>query len=240
MKILVAVPVRNRAWVLPETFERFKNLHVPSHVHLDFYFLVNNSNDESEEMIKEYGFNYDVMNLENPTCSEVRGHYSHNHLSIIRNKLLSYASEHQYDFVITSDSDILLPSETIVKLLEGYSLLKQKYITDKIVVSPLVRNYEYDSFPAHNVAKKDENGKFKSLTKFPHDHHFEVDLLGAVTFIPKSLFHCKYGDHPFGEDAVFCSDVVMNGGHLFIDPTIRTVHVMKKGLYVKAGLPEWR
>lgn len=240
MKVLIAAPVRNRAWVLPEfldaldTSVKFAQQYLEDFVFRS-YFIVNNSEDDSADILRNRNYSVVTHNFSDPTESEIRGKYSFSKLATLRNKILDYASIHRFDYVLSVDTDILLPKRAVLDLINDHWLSSNSHI----VVSPLVRNYAGDHFPAHNIMEEYEPREYRSLIDFPKDTMVRVDLLGAVTLIPSTFFGCRYAQTPNGEDRAFCEDIRATGGLLYVDTRIRCTHVMEPGLYVKAGLPKW-
>lgn len=234
MKIVIGMLVRNRAWVLQETLDYLKSAleYFPPN-QIGWEVIVNNSIDESEEILKKNFIPYSVYNFDNPTSSEKRGTYSYSHLAELRNMLLDGSKKKQANFLFMVDSDILVPENTLYRLF-----MKSYQLHHKAVLSPLVRNYPHDTYFAHNAMLL-KNGNYQHYIPMPKNELVEVDLLGAATWIPSCYFDCRYGFHPCGEDAIFCQQVKESGGSLYVDTGILTTHVMEPGLYVKAGFGQF-
>lgn len=238
-KILIGCPVRNRRWILPQFLESINKVEEYTKnqfpVEIDFYFIINNSTDDTEEILSQYP--HTIYDLPEPSESEVRGKYSLSHLAQLRNELLLYASENEYDFLFSVDSDILLEKECLAQLLYMYDEEPTPGL-----FSPAVRNIPYppngnDQYPAHNAMILDQdNITYKHLLSIARNRGiFEVDLLGAATLIPKQFFSCRYGHHNQGEDAIFCQEVKKMGGRLWVSNYSPTIHCMKKDLFVRSG-----
>lgn len=212
------------------------------HISVDFFFLVNQSQDATEFLVKDYP--YRVYDTDVEGTSELRGKYSFLMLAYLRNKVLEYAQEMDYDFYFSLDSDILVPEDTLVKLLGHYDTLKSVYHNDKIAVSAMVRNYDHpknglkDEYPAHNMLVRAGTSSFTHVLKWESDQPYQsVDVTGAAVLIPKASYHVKYGMHPQGEDCAWGLNMDADGGMMFAVNDIQTIHMMSEENKAVSGLP---
>jgi|GEM_PF-1368401 len=156
MKILIAAPIRNRAWILPEYLSHLERLEYPKDK-LAFHFVLNDSTDGSKGILqtwkvvmeKEYryvrisevNFNYPPDLAEEGRGRERNGYprwkYSYKALSALRNLILNIAwLDTEADYLFSIDSDILVKPDVLNRLLE------QK----KEMIAALVKNDKKNAY----------------------------------------------------------------------------------------------
>lgn len=211
-KILIAAPVRNRAWILKEYLAALRSLDYPR-LFLGFFFLINDSTDSSEDIIKEFGekiikdspeillFKY--LHLRYGQEKWWRGQYSFSHLAELRNLILEFFLASPCDYLFSVDSDVIVPPHTLNRLLSD----------QKDVVAALAPNDLHLRVPTekqfvkryYNVLRLVQD-RLVHIYPFPQNNIFSVDCTGAACLIARSVIEAgvRYGDHPQGEDAHFC------------------------------------
>lgn len=244
MKILIGCPVRNRAWVLPYYLNSLEKIKKNNKYNIDFYFIINDSVDDTKKLLSFYP--HEVWNTPAATETEKRGTYSYDRLANLRNRLCNVAIEKDVDFLLSIDSDIIVSINIIESLMNLYATLKVAYGTDKIVISPLVRNYPVpktgeDTYPAHNAMMRCGVSVYRSeMDRIFTEPFVCVDVTGACTLIPKSLLSVRYGFHPQGEDCLWSQRVQEAGGHLFVTSEVSTIHYYDESTKLKPGISNKR
>lgn len=230
MKVVIGGPIRNREWILQRHLDALKAMVIPEGVEIEFFYLLNDSTDKTLEILQQNGIFYLINNTEHHS-GWVRGKYSYENLAYLRNCFVQTALEEFHDatHILSIDSDILVPSDALQKLLED----------DKDIVSMLLCNQPMPIHVrrAHNVMYEDSNGIMQHIYDFPMDEVFPCDLTGACYLIKREVIDagCEYADDRQGEDIPFCRNAKSMGFGIFCDSRIRPVHVMYEGQEIVAG-----
>lgn len=244
MSVLIACPIHNREWILPKYLEHIQNIDYDKNK-ISMYFLLNNCKDNSEKILKQFKkqninkYNNIIIDryntqykFEDNRTSEVRLSYTYHHLSELRNKIMRFASKNNYDWLLSCDSDILVPPDILNKLLSHNkdvisSLIYNGYIkdSDKPYKFPNILNYDRRGYK-HIVNWYVKNSPFLKERKL-----IEVDATGAVVLMSHNIFNnknIKYSFHPQGED-LYWSETVRNENYkLYCDLSVFSEHIMNK------------
>lgn len=208
-KVFVGAPVRNRGWVLERHLEGV----LDQDVDMEFCYILNDSTDDTEEILKGYGFPYITHNL-GGNHGHTRGQYSFDSLSKLRNKLLDEFLKSDCDYLFSVDTDIIIPKGSLRQLIED----------DKDVVSMLIKNHP--TMQAHNVMI---DGRHLPLVP---EGVIECDLTGAVYLIKREVIEAgvRYAHSIRGEDVPFCESAKKEGYKLYCDTRLRPIHAYKRGV----------
>jgi hypothetical protein len=243
-RVLIACPVSNRAWILPYYLEKIYNLEYEKKL-IDIYWIVNNSNDNSFELLNEFKIKYsheynsikikidnnrnvkqDIRNI------EIRKGYIYDWLSYLRNNILEYCIKIDCDYLFSSDSDILFKSDTLIRLVEH----------NKHVVSSLIYNgYMYvgfdEAYKYPNILNKISNQGYMPIVNYriknPDKNLYgtliECDFTGACVLMSREVCKkSKYGWHDQGEDEVWSRTAKENGFKLYCDISLYNNHIMSQ------------
>ena len=237
--ITISAPIRNREKYLPYYLKHIYEIDYPKNK-IGILWVLNNSIDNSENLLNdfknkyknEYNYisikKYDKSNLpEDKRSKYIRETFIYSHLADLRNFIFSKANS---DFLLSIDSDILVPENIIIKLLSH----------NKDICSSLIYNgFDFNPKAPYlftNAMVKYKNG-YKHLSKI-HIRMLEknnesllqkVDLTGAVILISKKVYknkNIKYGYHKTGEDAYFCECAIKEGYELYVDLNTYSIHLM--------------
>jgi hypothetical protein len=229
-KVLLAAPVRDRAWVLPQFIQHLQAQNL-TNVQLDTLFLANNCQDQTVSLLKEANLRVIEKNhLSTRTAGSLRGQYSFSHLAYLRNLLVQAFLETDNEYFFSVDTDILLPSSGLQTLLAHKKNICSMLLCNQLTGEPCKR--------AHNIMKWNEtHQKFQHLLQWEEGEILEVDLTGAVYLIHRNVLEdgVRYSYHGQGEDAAFCTAAKQKGYHLYCDTSLRPVHMMAPGVAVRAG-----
>ena len=126
-KCLIIIPVYNECIALPRLIKRLNEFKsIDAHIKVDFIFINDGSEDESEKILMDSGMEY---------------------ISLINNLGIGgamqcgyiYAKKNGYDYVVQIDGDGQHPPEELKKLL----LSADKYKEDLIIGSRFISNNDY-------------------------------------------------------------------------------------------------
>lgn len=233
--IIIACPIRNRDWILPEYLTRLEFLDYPKEK-LAFHFILNDSTDESKYWleqwkelnkenyryikIEEINFNYPedhgAFGNGRDSCSRLsitRSEYTYKALAQLRNKILDSAIEDTVaDYLFSVDSDILI----------NKNILKRLLATKKDIIAALICNGG-DNYNFFHLGDKER-------TILPKDLIFEVRLTGACYLISRNVFSnpkIRYEALSSGEDQGFCESARKENYKLYIFNDLQN-HIMYK------------
>lgn len=214
MKIFAGGPVRNRGWILQKHIDALKK---QKDVNLDLFYLLNNSTDNTEDILKENNIRYINYDIENATSREDRLMYSMDHLAQLRNSFLEEFLRSDCEYLFSIDSDILMIGDTDLSKLLSNNLH---------IVSILISNSP--TIYAHNIL----NGNIRP--KIIDGTIMEVDLTGAIYLIHREVIEAgvRYGYHKNGEDVVFCEKARSLGYKLYCDTRIHAIHAYGKNNFI--------
>lgn len=230
-RVLIACPVRNREKILPEYLDRLLTLKYPRD-RISFYFIVNNSEDRTEEILWEFACRYEIFYedikiqkvtfdcLPPDTRQAVNRKRLYSPLAIMRNMVRDWAITTGVDYLFSVDSDILLETNHLQQLLSH----------GKDCVAGLICNCPGTS--AMNFLDYDEDTD-RYFRIDPPDKPFDrsgliqVDLTGAVILISRHAFLSgQWYEGKSGEDEGFARHMRRSGIQMWVDCDCRPEHVM--------------
>lgn len=241
MNVMVGCPIsKNR--VLPTYLEHIYNLDYPkNNIHLAF--LVNNSTDDTYDIldvfkgehINEYR-EIDIWDVEGLKPGYLRGdrHKLRDYRAFakIRNVWLSMLSDTD-SYLFSVDSDILLPSNSLKRLLSH----GKKLISLLICNQPHIEQYNI-------LRERMFQNKYTSMygNDFPRKL-IEVDATGAAILIHREVIDegVRYEFHKQGEDLGFCRNARDNGFKIYCDASQEAQHIigLRNENPWKSCIPEW-
>jgi glycosyltransferase involved in cell wall biosynthesis len=241
-KVVVGCLVRNREWVLPKFLEGLELLDYPKDK-LSFYFIVNDSTDQSHEILKQWAIKndqtYRLVKVETVNFGNTE-HKEHTwedsrlrNMSFMRNRVLqSMKKEFSSDAVFMIDSDI------IVKHKE---LLKHLICLERPVVSEV-----FWAIWGHTTAQPLPNVWIRGgyeisqefLTMLKKPGTYPVGGLGACTVLTsevldRGITYDRVFNLPHdmrGEDRDFCVRAACAGIKLWADTQFTPDHVERPDL----------
>lgn len=160
----------------------------------------------------------------------VPGGYS---VDVTRNNIAKYALENKYDYIMWVDSDIIVPKDTLVKLLSH----------NKDIVSGV---YAYKTLGAKQVVAKrfDSEGEYEDLTISEIRESkklIKVDGVGFGCVLTKTEIFDKI-NYPWfvftqesGEDIYLCRKAQNAGYEIYLDPTVLCGHIGTVNYNIKEG-----
>lgn len=242
--ITISCPVRDRQSVLPYYLEHIYNLDYPKHL-INLLWVVNQSTDNSEKILKkfksehhqEYGDIKIINHFGNEKVpkdervTHIRNTYTYSHLSALRNLILKESQK--TDYLLSVDSDILIPPDSLNKLLSH----------DKDICAGIIWN-GYLTDPEHpwrypNILKKVEKNSYEHIAntyvklspKITESRLGKISATGAFVLMSnKVVKNTSYGWHPQGEDLYWSLECEKNNYELWCDYSVFGIHVMHEEL----------
>lgn len=213
-KVFIGSPVRDRGWILQN---HINSLIKQKGISQEYCYVLNNSTDNTEDILKKNSMNYVTYDIKSPTSRADRRMYSKDHLSELRNYFIEKFLESDCDYLFSVDTDVMLIGNSdILKLIED----------DRDIISILINNSPICY--AHNILI---GGK---RPKGIQDMIMPVDVTGAVYLIKRHVIESgvRYGFDPIGEDVIFCQQARDKGFGIYCDTRIHAVHAYNKNQYL--------
>ena len=245
-EILIASPVSNRAWCLPYYLKCLNSIEYPKDK-MSLYFIVNNSMDDSLKILNEFKNEYsshyksikiDVSNskvqFQDERSTNVRHEYTYNNLVRLRNLILEYAKKIRTDYLFSIDSDILIKSNTLNKLLKA-----NVPIISSLIYNGYIHNPE-EPWRYTNIMKQITDGSIEHITNWytknaetlTESKVIPVDVTGAAYLIHKDVINSgvRYEYHIQGEDIPFSLNAKSKGFQSYCDLSAFSYHCMNEEL----------
>ena len=235
--VLISAPIRNRASQLYKYLESIYQLDFPKRL-ISIYWIINDNRDSSLAILQKFqehfgGINglyrniqIEEINLKSPpdARTSIRRKAIYKNLAFLRNKTLDYFLTTDNEYLFSIDSDIMVFSNCLKKLLK----------TDKDLISAEIANDFGRGFIGNTLkfisdSKHPDNGQYVHLKLPDMPEIYEVDLTGAVFLAKRVVIEsgAKYSNHSFGEDLPFCEAVKKNGFKMFSMKGL-AIHDMQK------------
>jgi hypothetical protein len=201
--ILIAAPVKDRAWIIPEWYDHL----ISQEVEADIYFaaLYSPSEDNTRELLLER----DVKVIEDSEpgrpVREINSHmWGHQtdfaYMARLRNELITYASDAGFDYFFSVDTDILMPEGSLQKMI---SFDKPGILAPalKMGVAPVGQP------PIWNIMQwvDKDRADYASHVRMPNTDG-TADVIMAALLFDRSSLDCRWQTHPQGEDIGLCMD----------------------------------
>lgn len=229
--IAITVPVKNRAWALPEFFTALEALQYPKSdialLLVDDGSTLDNSAEILQSFAERHVQDYGLVRYWQFSSDAVTTHTSSRdakdraaclvHLAWVRNFLLDAVTILRCDAQFSVDSDIFVQPDTLARLLAH----------EVPYVAPLVVNdnhggdrYTEWSRRRGNIAVH-QGGGFVHDTTYPLHSLVESGMSGACYLARYDALYsgARYATHPFGEDAGYALQLQQRGIPIYVDTT---------------------
>jgi hypothetical protein len=223
-KIIIGCPIHDRAWILPEWFNCITNQAGLNLEQTELVFAITDGEDNTREIIEQYRWIFKDITLLN--CDDLPAYKDRNQarfypLVTLRNRIVEFLREKQPDLYFSFDSDIILPNDALITLIED----------DKDLVAPYV-----DLVPPSGIPNCMHRGAQESFVRRkPYSHYYplgslyKVDSAFAVFLMKNKVFNtCLYKWHPGGEDPGFSLELLDAGFESWIDSRIIGTHIYNR------------
>lgn len=236
--IIIGCPVQNRDWILPYYLDHIYKLDYDKK-EIILVFLVNDSLDNTLNILldfqrkheSEYNgiiINNAIYGLKPDDRNKGRNSQSFHQFTVVRNRWIEIIKGINADWVFSIDSDILVPSNSLKKLISN-----NKDICSMLVNNSLHRmGFGKDCFNIMKLGGLSKD-KYAHIMEFELNSLFQVDVTGAAYLIRKNVFNnTTYQYHNQGEDIGFCRNARMNGYEIWCDSSLYANHIMDRK-YIK-------
>ena len=228
-KIFIGVPTRNHAWILRKHLEGLFLLDYPKD-RIFVYFLVNDCEDNTEEIIKEFqakhkdkylAIQYEVKNYgkEKDSRTYIRINL-YSHFADLKNHVKMVFLQSDCEYWLHIDSDTIMKPDTAEKFLRH----EKGYVCGYCDVS-----IRQDRILTNIMRSKKERFYFEDFKK--KTGLIETFWAGGIACIRKDVAQkCNYhqADPRKDDNLGFCEDVRSMGLTCWADPTLELIHYMTK------------
>ena len=233
-RIMIAAPVRNRAWILTRYLDAIIRLDYPKE-YISLLWIANDCQDDTfsilqtwERILSPMGYaDVAVCSVDTGrTESEYKGkirlagprHRAYPILANLRNIIREVAIAQDVDYLLSVDSDIILHPDTLKRLLNHRVGS----------VAALIDN----GFGTYNYLSYNETkNKFYRERESPSKSIFPVGLTGACClYSKKSLIEGHFFVGRTGEDEGMALSLKSAGIQMYVDGTLKLEHIMESSV----------
>ena len=228
--ITIGCPCRDRSLYLPHYLSCIKNQDYPLD-RITLLLIENDSKDSTLEILntfkKENSHLFHKIRIEtynqntppDERKTSIRTTYTYNALIKLRNYWLSQIKT---SYAISCDSDIMMPKDTVIRLLSH----QKDYVAGNIV-----NGYIYDKGNPYKYTNLLYwNGfTYKHINHIPENQLISIDFSGAIMCLSQKA--CKLGKFGYsdqGEDQIFCESLKKQGIKLYADTGVKCTHCMSE------------
>jgi hypothetical protein len=221
MNVVVGMPVKDRAWILPEWFDAIYS----QGVEVDIVALVSPSEDGTEGLLRAEQITVVEDDRRVRSTLEIDGHLwgsldTYAYMAGLRNRLTDIAIEREADYFFSLDSDIILPEGSLKYLLDFAA-------EHPGVTSPAVNMTTGDTaWNTMSWTDRDFPGMAYRPSKRPTAG--QVDIVMAAMLLDRTGMECIWQAHGQGEDVGYCLDAYTRQVPLWWVPEVQCEHRMRR------------
>lgn len=228
-KIVIGCPAKNRAWILPEYLAALEAI---DYHNKEYIFMENNSNDATLTLLRRFRSRSPtrIFSLTSKKHQgEARTEYwkeNYAYLAKIRNRFLELFLQTDGEYLLSIDSDIIVPADIIKQLLP---LADGKTMVGAAISN--IPNCRLDGqVPGNFMFFDQETGSMHHPKRYTPRGILDVDVVGACYLIPRKVIKdgVRYGPDRQGEDIPFCKKAKELGYKLKVKFGIDCEHRMVK------------
>ncbi|KJD42818.1 methyltransferase domain-containing protein [Paenibacillus terrae] len=259
MRILIGSPVHQKPEILALFLQALERLEAPD-VLPDYLFVDDNDNLASSQWLADFADRLPGRVL--PPLSGLQQYENrsdeHTHywppslvwkVAGFKNRLIDYALQHHYDALFLVDSDLILHSRTLCRLVETEKdivseIFWTRWQPDGTLLPQVWVSDEYNLFHREEGEVLSAEERAHRELQFIHQLHvpglYEVGGLGACTLIRRRALEVgiHFGKIPnvsfWGEDRHFCIRAAAYGFPLFVDTHYPAMHLYREADRIKA------
>lgn len=219
-KVVVGAPAMDRSWILPQWREHVLAA-APEGWDITFLLLITAEDVLSIDSIASYE---DVVVHE--TNEEYRDYErdwsdpkSLEHMSVLRNAMLSIVRGMEPDLFISLDTDILVHPQSVSLMFETMEDMEADAVAGLVYLGSgnVTTNYGYWTDSSKRGYRRGKNFAVSP-----------VDIIMAYKLMKPSAYHVDYVYHIYGEDLGWSINAKGKGLKLFADARVASKHVMNK------------
>lgn len=221
--------MRQRAWILPEYLSALDAIEYGAK---QYVFVIDSSTDATERILESWRPAAPVDRVYHHRSNAPghrRGEYGRDgyaHLAEVRNVLLDQFLDTDAEYLLSVDSDIVVPPDILRQLLP--------LADERTVVAAAISNIAgkpLDGRIPGNFMIEETVGDQRLIrhpSSYPVEGTLEVAVTGACALYPRSLFEAgvRWGQHRQGEDCSLCAAARAAGFRVLVNFDCRPEHRM--------------
>lgn len=229
-KILITSSIRQSKEVIRKYLKSINELHILN-CKVDKMFILHNCYDKLK-----YEFSDDIKLIEiNDKTEDVRNEKTHNWkketlntISNIKNKIVAYSLENNYDYTFWIDSDLILHPVTLIHLFNELEK-RREYIISEIFWT----DWQNDGIYGSNAWEYDFYSGDQTRYKIPGI--YQVGGTGACILVNNKVYKSGINYSPLPnlpitnwEDRAFCIKATCYGYKIFLDTHFPATHLYRE------------
>jgi hypothetical protein len=259
MKILIGSPIHQKSNVLQEFLISLNELQQNSFT-MDFLLMDDNTDEDSSLLLhdfKQKNPNAVIIKTQN-TEQYQKDEYTHYwrdeliwKVAAMKDSIILYAKEHDYDYLFLVDSDLILHPHTLEQLLKAdkdiiTNIFWTKWQPNTMEMPQVWVQDEYTMYTSNrkNSISDEEATRqtFEFMVNLRVPGVYKVGGLGACTLISMKaiqkgvLFEKIYNLSYWGEDRHFCIRAAALGFTLYVDTHYPALHIYRESELAKVSL----
>lgn len=249
-KVLIGSPVHQKPAILREFLSSILRLHKTG-FSVDLLFIDDNDDEEASSLLRDFSrsaLNTTIM----PSGFKdfyLRDEHTHHWTSNLvwkvahmKDKIINYAQEQNYDYLFLIDSDLVLHPKTLEQLLAANKdIISEIFWTRWQPHSlPLPQVWMHDEYnqwearPEETLTENEKQDRFQQfLEKMRIPGVYQVGGLGACTLLSSEAMTKGISFQPlhnlsfWGEDRHFCIRAAALGLELYVDTHFPAFHIYR-------------
>jgi len=222
VKVVVGMPVKERAWCLRDWFAALESQGVEHTV----LALLTPSEDETEQILKDHGAEIMYDTTGGRKIRDIEGHVwgkmeTFAYMADMRNELVQWAKDLEADYFFSLDSDIILDENVLPRMLK-YAETHPGVIAPAVSMSPTTTAWNtmswvdrrFPNLPADRASERPKTG--------------QRDIVMAAMMLDRSAMGVQWKAHQAGEDIGFCIDAWHKQVPLWWIAELQCIHLMQR------------
>ena len=248
-RILIASPIKQVPSILKFFLESLDEL-VLNEFEINFYFVDNNEEQESIDLLDQFQQKHSntIIVKDMPTESYQKNEYTHywndelvDKVAQIKDAIIDYALEANYDGLFLVDSDLVLSPDTLTRLeatnkdiISNIFWTKWQPDTKSLPQVWMMDEYSFSQIPSKKDEARAQQEAALFLDKLKVPGVYEVGGLGACTLISRRALEkgVRFKRLPnvsfWGEDRHFCIRAAALGFALYVDTHQPAYHIYRE------------
>lgn len=250
MKVLIGTPIKQEHEILHYFLTSLENLEKKD-VTVDYCFVDDNDDELSKKLLAEFAAKHSVHLIPSDKNDEyIKTDETHVwkekivwNVAEFKNKIIRYAIEHDYDYLLFVDSDLILHKRTLLRLIEcKKQIISEIFWTrwnqdSKLELPQVWVSDHYTIFEQRRdeiLSEPEVNRRaLQFIEKLKVPGVYEVGGLGALTLISREAllkgvnFNEIKNISFWGEDRHFCIRAAALGIPLHVDTCYPAFHIYR-------------
>lgn len=252
-RLLISSPIQEKPNILAEYLKSLEELRHES-VELSYYFVDDNKHTESSDLLLHFQERHSNITIASSQDFELSTYFKNEITHVwdeiliwkvarLKDQILQYARDHDFDYLFILDSDLVLHPQTLEQLIRSNkdiisNVFWTQWYPDEIELPQVWLRDEYTLYRKERDEMLDveeelrRSNQFLQLLRQPGI--YEVGGLGACTLISRKALEAgvRFAEIPNlsfrGEDRHFCVRAQALGFPLFVETHYPALHLYRE------------